>query len=58
MEYLRPLRDKIIDTMANVERVYLTGDRTARLPGHASFCVEYIEGEAMLLLLAARNNFV
>ncbi len=57
MEYLRPLRDKIIDTMANVERVYLTGDRTARLPGHASFCVEYIEGEAMLLLLAAKGIF-
>ena len=57
VEYLRPLRDKIIDTMANVERVYLTGDRTARLPGHASFCVEYIEGEAMLLLLAAKGIF-
>jgi cysteine desulfurase len=57
MDYLRPLRDKIIDTMANVERVYLTGDRNNRLPGHASFCVEYIEGDAMLLLLAAKGIF-
>jgi len=57
MEYLRPLRDKIIDTMTDVERVYLTGDRNTRLPGHASFCVEYIEGEAMLLLLAAKGIF-
>ena len=57
MEYLRPLRDKIIDTMTEVERVYLTGDRNTRLPGHASFCVEYIEGEAMLLLLAAKGIF-
>jgi len=57
MDYLRPLRDKIIDTMADVERVYLTGDRNNRLPGHASFCAEYIEGEAMLLLLAAKGIF-
>jgi len=55
--YLRPLRDRIIDTMAGVERVYLTGDRANRLPAHASFCVEYIEGEAMLLLLAAKGIF-
>lgn len=57
MNYLRPLRDKIIDAMANVEKVYLTGDRNNRLPGHASFCVEYIEGEAQLLLLAAKGIF-
>jgi cysteine desulfurase len=56
-EYLRPLRDRIIDTMSGVDRVYLTGDREKRLPGHASFCVEYIEGEAMLLLLAAKGIF-
>jgi cysteine desulfurase len=57
MGYLTPLRDRIIDTMTAVERVYLTGDRNNRLPGHASFCVEYIEGEAMLLLLAAKGIF-
>jgi cysteine desulfurase len=54
---LMPLRDRIIDTMAKVDRVYLTGDRNNRLPAHASFCVEYIEGEAMLLLLAAKGIF-
>ena len=57
MEYLRPLRDRIIETMTSVAEVYLTGDREKRLPGHASFCVEYIEGEAMLLLLAAKGIF-
>ncbi|MDH4232368.1 MAG: cysteine desulfurase [Nitrospirota bacterium] len=57
MDYLRPLRDRVIDTMANVKNVVLTGDRENRLPGHASFCVEYIEGEAMLLLLAAKGIF-
>jgi len=55
--YLKPLRDRIIDTMSAVENVYLTGDRDKRLPGHASFCVEFIEGEAMLLLLAAKGIF-
>ena len=43
--------------MAKTDNVYLTGDREKRLPGHASFCVEYIEGEAMLLLLAAKGIF-
>ncbi|HSB32276.1 MAG TPA: cysteine desulfurase family protein [Candidatus Sulfobium mesophilum] len=57
MDYLMPMRDRIIDAMSGVERVYLTGDREQRLPGHASFCVEYIEGEAMLLLLAAKGIF-
>jgi cysteine desulfurase len=57
IDYLRPLRDRIIETMSGVERVYLTGDRENRLPAHASFCVEYIEGEAMLLLLAAKGVF-
>jgi cysteine desulfurase len=57
MAYLKPLRDKLIDTMAGVDRVFLTGDRQSRLPGHASFCVEFIEGEAMLLLLAAKGIF-
>jgi cysteine desulfurase len=56
-EYLKPLRDRIIDTMSGVENVVLTGDRTNRLPGHASFCVEFIEGEAMLLLLAAKGIY-
>jgi len=57
INYLTPLRDRIINTMGGVERVYLTGDKENRLPGHASFCVEYIEGEAMLLLLAAKGIF-
>lgn len=57
IEYLQPLRDRVIDTMSGIENVYLTGDRENRLPGHASFCVEFIEGEAMLLLLAAKGIF-
>jgi cysteine desulfurase len=55
--YLTPLRDRIIDTFTGFDNVYLTGDRGNRLPGHASFCVEFIEGEAMLLLLSAKGIF-
>jgi len=55
MEYLRPLRDRIIDAVAEIPNVILTGDRTNRLPGHASFCAEFIEGEAMLMLMAAKG---
>ncbi len=48
----RRLRDRLIDgILSRIEDVILTGHRTARLPFHASFCIRYIEGEAMLLRL-------
>jgi cysteine desulfurase len=51
-EGLKPLRDRLIDNLPKkVDRVYLTGHREKRLPHHASFCVEFIEGESMLLNL-------
>jgi cysteine desulfurase len=47
-----PLRDKLIDELPRrVGHVVLTGHRAKRLPHHASFCVEFIEGESMLLNL-------
>lgn len=49
---LKPLRDVLIEELPRlVERVVLTGHPVERLPHHASFCVEFIEGEGMLLLL-------
>ncbi|MEW5901428.1 MAG: cysteine desulfurase family protein [Acidobacteriota bacterium] len=52
MERLKTLRDRLIDRLPQVvDRVILTGHREKRLPHHASFCVEFIEGEAMLLNL-------
>ena len=49
---LVPLRDAMIKTLAeNIEDVILTGHLEKRLPGHASFCVKYIEGEGLLLFL-------
>ena len=35
-----------------LEHVVLTGHLDQRVPGHASLCIEFIEGEAMLLFLA------
>jgi cysteine desulfurase len=58
MGHARRLRDRLVEGVMKVENVILTGHPTDRLPGHASFCVEYIEGEAMLLMLAARGIFV
>ncbi len=49
---LTGLRDRLIRELpARIERSYLTGHPTQRLPGHASFCIEFVEGEAMLLFL-------
>ncbi len=49
---LTPLRDYLLKELpARVGHVVVTGHPTNRLPGHASFCVEFIEGESMLMLL-------
>lgn len=51
--HLTPLRDRLIQgLLSKVEHAVLTGHPTQRLPGHASFCIEFIEGEAMLMLLS------
>jgi cysteine desulfurase len=53
---LSPLRDKLLAEMPKaVEHVIVTGHPSQRLPGHASFCVEFIEGEAMLMLLNSQG---
>ena len=52
MKRLAPLRDHLLKELPNrIERVVVTGHPQQRLPGHASFCVEFIEGESMLMLL-------
>ncbi len=49
---LEPLRDRLLDGITGrIERVVVTGSRSERLPHHASLCVEFVEGEAMLLSL-------
>jgi len=51
-EKLSHLRDKLIQgVLDKVDHVVLTGHPSQRLPHHASFCVEFIEGESMLMML-------
>jgi cysteine desulfurase len=53
---LTPLRDLLLKELpSKIEHVVITGHPTNRLPGHASFCVEFIEGEAMLMLLNSKG---
>ena len=53
---LRQLRDYLITEMPKIiSHVLVTGHPKNRLPGHASFCVEFIEGESMLMLLNAKG---
>jgi cysteine desulfurase len=50
--HLLPLRDRLLNELpSRIPRTHVTGHPTQRLPGHASVCVEFIEGEAMLLML-------
>ncbi len=57
IDHVRPLRDRIITSTLEVDHVMLTGHPEQRLPGHASFVVEFIEGEAMLMMLAVKGIY-
>jgi len=52
MEKMQTLRDLLIKRLPeSIDHTVLTGHPEKRLPHHASFCVEFVEGEAMLLNL-------
>jgi cysteine desulfurase len=56
IKQMTPLRDRLLTELpAKIEHVVVTGHPQDRLPGHASFCVEFIEGEAMLMLLNSKG---
>ncbi|MDI6868559.1 MAG: cysteine desulfurase NifS [Coprothermobacterota bacterium] len=56
MEHNLNLRERLIKGLEERLSDYiLTGHRTLRLPGNVSICVQYIEGESMLLLLSAEG---
>ncbi len=56
MEHLSALRNRLIGgLLSRNEHVTLTGHPTQRLPGNASFCIEFIEGEATLMLLSSKG---
>ncbi|MGQ9922017.1 MAG: cysteine desulfurase family protein [Desulfobacca sp.] len=56
--YLQKLRDRLITgVLAAVPEVVFTGHPEQRLPGHASFCFEGIEGEALLFMLSRQGIY-
>jgi len=55
-QHLGGLRDRLLTELpAKIDRVIVTGHPEKRLPGNASFCVEFIEGEATLMLLSSQG---
>jgi cysteine desulfurase len=49
-------RDAVVDgVLRQVPGAFVTGSRTARLPGHASFCFPGVNGETVLLELEERD---
>lgn len=58
VRYLSRLRDLLVEGLKeSVPQILYTGHPLARLPGHASFCVEGIEGEALLFMLSHRGIY-
>ncbi len=56
VENLTPLRDRLLTELpGRIDHVVVTGHPQHRLPGNASICVEFIEGESMLMLLNSQG---
>lgn len=54
IKHVLKLGNKLISGIQEkISNVHFIGHQTERLPGHVSFCFEYVEGESMLLLLSA-----
>ncbi len=56
MKHLGCLRDRLLAELpARIGHAVITGHPENRLPGNASFCVQFIEGESMLMLLNSQG---
>ncbi len=56
VKHLSRLRNRLlVELPAKIDHVVVTGHPQRRLPGIASFCVEFIEGESMLMLLNSKG---
>lgn len=56
--YLARLRDLLVTGIKErISHVIYTGHPQMRLPGHASFCLEGIEGEALLFMLSRQGIY-
>lgn len=52
IDRLTGLRDRLIAGLpARIDHTFVTGHPAQRLPGHASVCINFVEGESMLMLL-------
>jgi len=57
--YVQRLRDQLAAGIRErIEGVTFTGHADQRLPGHVSICIEAIEGEALVFMLAAEGIYV
>ena len=57
-QYLSSLRDRLVQGITSaIPKVHFTGHPEKRLPNHASFCIEGIEGEALIFMLAANSIY-
>ncbi|MFC2018341.1 cysteine desulfurase family protein [Chloroflexota bacterium] len=55
-KHLTGLRNRLLKELPQkLDHVIVTGHPQERLPGNASFCVEFIEGESMLMLLSSQG---
>jgi cysteine desulfurase len=55
-KHLAPLSQRLLKELPEkIGHVIITGHPQDRLPGHASFCVEFIEGESQLMLLSSKG---
>jgi cysteine desulfurase len=56
-QHIRVLRDRLIDELPKkIEYIYLNGaTKENRLPGNVNFSIEFVEGEALFLLLDAKG---
>ncbi len=58
IDHVRRLRDRLVEgILKKVEKVTYTGHPEKRLPHHASFCFEAIEGEALIFMLAQNGIY-
>jgi len=54
IEIIKRLSDKLTNELPKkLDYIYLNGPRENRLPGNVSFSIEFVEGEALFLLLDA-----
>jgi cysteine desulfurase len=52
VNHMQEMRDLLVSRIQErIEKVKYTGHPDKRLPGHVSFCIKAIEGEALLLML-------